>query len=232
MGASHASSRSPARRSSPSRGISFCATCRRGILPRPPHHRGRRGDSAMGEAIFLSKFGLDRLPGSTGATSSAPRRSWSTRAREIENLEFHNALLGGSASRPATDGSLGRAVLKARRHRRGESCSTSRGRLHRHRPRPLVGSSLGGPGRARRETATSSRGQVPPRTNVQGVFAAGRRGGTTPIARRSPPPARAPRAALDAEWYPARHAPPSPGEPLGRRTWTNAEQAAEEAAAK
>src|SRR3989440_6290486 len=110
MGAEHRKLEVPGEEELSSRGISFCATCDAAFF------RDRHiivvggGDSAMEEAIFLSKFG--------STVTLVHRRDefrasqiMIDRAREIENLEF---LTPYTVERfeAGDDGSLARAVLK------------------------------------------------------------------------------------------------------------------------
>src|SRR5207244_7534648 len=93
-----------------SRGISFCATCDAAFF------RDRRiivvggGDSAMEEAIFLSKFG-SKVTVVHRRNEFRASQIMIDRAREIENLEF---LTPYTVERfeSGDDGSLARAVLK------------------------------------------------------------------------------------------------------------------------
>src|SRR5438128_785172 len=110
MGAEHRKLEVPGEEELSSRGISFCATCDAAFF------RDRRiivvggGDSAMEEAIFLSKFG-SKVTVVHRRNEFRASQIMIDRAREIENLEF---LTPYTVVRfeAGEDGSLSRAVLK------------------------------------------------------------------------------------------------------------------------
>src|SRR2546430_10667981 len=110
MGAEHKKLGVPGEEDLANRGISYCATCDAAFF------RERRimvvggGDSAMEEAIFLSKFGTTVAVVHRRAEFRAPQ-IMEQRAREDENTEFATPYPVGPFG-PATDGSVARAILK------------------------------------------------------------------------------------------------------------------------
>jgi thioredoxin reductase (NADPH) len=205
MGAEHRKLGVPGEEELSARGISFCATCDAAFF------RDRRiaviggGDSAMEEAIFLSKFG--------SSVTLVHRRDefrasqiMIDRAREIDNLEF---LTPYTVERfeEGEDGSLGKAVLaNAENGEHGELEVDGVFIAIGHEPSSeLV---LG-------QVETDENGYVltegkSTRTNLPGVFAAGDvvdhtyRQAVTAAGMGT-------QAALDAEWY-LRDRPPDPNE--------------------
>ena len=82
MGAEHKKLGVPGEEELGGRGVSYCATCDAAFYKDRATIIVGGGDSAMEEAIFLAKFSSQGRRSSTGATSSAPRRSCSSaRAR-------------------------------------------------------------------------------------------------------------------------------------------------------
>jgi thioredoxin reductase (NADPH) len=224
MGAEHRKLEVPGEEELSSRGISFCATCDAAFF------RDRRiivvggGDSAMEEAIFLSKFG--------STVYLVHRRDefrasqiMVDRAREIENLEF---ITPYSVERfeAGDDGSLGRAVLKHADTGEEKLLDVEGGFIAiGHDPSSEL---VAGQVELDENGYVLTEGKST-RTNVKGVFAAGDvvdhtyRQAVTAAGSGT-------QAALDAEWY-LRDTPPSPGEHWAPDV-DKLEQAAEEAAAK
>jgi thioredoxin reductase (NADPH) len=230
MGAEHKKLGVPGEEELANRGISYCATCDAAFFRQKKIMVVGGGDSAMEEAIFLSKF----------ATSVAVvhRRDefrasqiMVDRARDIENVEFLTPYVV-ERFEAGEDGSLSRAVLK--------HAETGEERVEEvggafiaigHQPQSEL---VAG------QVDTDAEGYVltegkSTRTSVPGVFAAGDlvdhtyRQAVTAAGTGS-------QAALDAEWY-LRDLPP---EVLAERHWAKdpdvieavAEKAAQEAAAK
>src|SRR3954452_5062333 len=224
MGAEHRKLEVPGEEELSSRGISFCATCDAAFF------RDRRivviggGDSAMEEAIFLSKFG--------STVTVVHRRDdfrasqiMVDRAREIDNLEF---LTPYAIERfeAGDDGSLSRVVLK--HAETGEEKGIEADGVFiaiGHEPSSEL---------VEGQVELDENGYVltegkSTRTNLQGVFAAGDvvdhtyRQAVTAAGSGT-------QAALDAEWY-LRDRPPDPNEHWAADP-AKIEAAAEEAAAR
>jgi thioredoxin reductase (NADPH) len=223
MGAEHRKLGVPGEEELSSRGISFCATCDAAFF------RDRRivviggGDSAMEEAIFLSKFG--------SSVTVVHRRDefrasqiMIDRAREIENLEF---LTPYAIERfeAGDDGSLNRVVL--RHAESGEEKLLDADGVFiaiGHEPSSEL---------VRGQVDVDENGYVltegkSTRTNVAGVFAAGDLVDHT-YRQAVTAAGSGTQAALDAEWY-LRDTPPSPDEHWAPDV-DKLERAAEEAAA-
>jgi thioredoxin reductase (NADPH) len=205
MGAEHRKLGVPGEEELSSRGISFCATCDAAFF------RDRRivviggGDSAMEEAIFLSKFG--------SSVTVVHRRDefrasqiMVDRAREIENLEF---LTPYTIERfeAGDDGSLNRVVL--RHAESGEEKVIDADGVFiavGHEPSSEL---------VRGQVDVDENGYVltedkSTRTNLAGVFAAGDLVDHT-YRQAVTAAGSGTQAALDAEWY-LRDTPPSPDE--------------------
>ena len=224
MGAEHRKLGVPGEEELSSRGISYCATCDAAFF------RERRivviggGDSAMEEAIFLSKFG--------SSVSVVHRRDefrasqiMVDRARDIDNLEF---LTPYTIERfeAGDDGSLNRVVL--RHAESGEEKVIDADGVFiaiGHEPSSEL---------VREQVDVDENGYVltegkSTRTNLAGVFAAGDLVDHT-YRQAVTAAGSGTQAALDAEWY-LRDTPPSPGEHWAPDV-DKLERAAEEAAAK
>ena len=110
MGAEHKKLGVPGEEELANRGISYCATCDAAFFREKRIMVVGGGDSAMEEAIFLSKFGT--------TVQVVHRRDefrasqiMVDRAREIENVEFLTPYVV-ERFEPGDEGSLSRAVLK------------------------------------------------------------------------------------------------------------------------
>jgi thioredoxin reductase (NADPH) len=110
MGAEHKKLDVPGEEELANRGVSYCATCDAAFFREKKIMVVGGGDSAMEEAIFLSKFGT--------SVAVVHRRDefrasqiMVDRAREIENVEFITPYVV-ERFEPGETGSLSRAVLK------------------------------------------------------------------------------------------------------------------------
>src|SRR2546429_712579 len=110
MGAEHKKLGVPGEEELANRGISYCATCDAAFFRERKIMVVGGGDSAMEEAIFLSKFGT--------SVQLVHRRDefrasqiMVDRAREIDNVEFLTPYVV-ERFEPGDEGSLSRAVLK------------------------------------------------------------------------------------------------------------------------
>ena len=204
MGAEHKKLLVPGEEELASKGISYCATCDAAFF------RDKRimvvggGDSAMEEAIFLSKFG--------SSVQVVHRRDefrasqiMLDRARQIENIEFVTPYVV-ERFEEGDEGTLTRAVLK--------HAETGEERIEKvdggfiaigHEPssqivRDLVETDEDG------YVVTDGRST---RTSVTGVFAAGDLVDHT-YRQAVTAAGSGCQAALDAEWY-LRDSPPEPG---------------------
>ena len=204
MGAEHKKLGVPGEEELASRGISYCATCDAAFFREKRIMVVGGGDSAMEEAIFLSKFG--------STVQVVHRRDefrasqiMLDRAREIENIEFVTPYVVDRFEE-GEGGSLSRAVL---RH-----ASTGEERVEDvdgafiaigHEPSSQI---------VRGQVETDENGYVltegnSTRTGVPGVFAAGDLVDHT-YRQAVTAAGSGCQAALDAEWY-LRDAPPEPG---------------------
>jgi thioredoxin reductase (NADPH) len=204
MGAEHKKLGVPGEEELASRGISYCATCDAAFFREKRIMVVGGGDSAMEEAIFLSKFG--------SIVQIVHRRDefrasqiMIDRAREIENIELVTPYVV-ERFEEGDSGSLARAVLK--------HTGTGEERVEEvdggfiaigHEPSSQI---VAG------QVETDENGYVltegrSTRTGVSGVFAAGDLVDHT-YRQAVTAAGSGCQAALDAEWY-LRDAPPEPG---------------------
>src|SRR3954452_18418249 len=224
MGAEHKKLGVPGEDELANRGVSYCATCDAAFFREKKIMVVGGGDSAMEEAIFLSKFGSSVAVVHRRAEFRASQ-IMVDRAREIENLEF---LTPYAIERfeAGDDGSLSRVVLK-HTETGEEKVIEAEGTFIAigHDPSSEL---------VKGQVDLDENGYVltegkSTRTNLEGVFAAGDvvdhtyRQAVTAAGSGT-------QAALDAEWY-LRDTPPSPGEHWAPDV-DKLERAAEEAAAK
>src|SRR5207247_7727118 len=206
------------------RGVSYCATCDAAFFKDASTVIVGGGDSAMEEAIFLSKFG-SKVTVVHRRNEFRASQIMIDRAREIENLEF---LTPYTVERfeAGEDGSLSRAVLKHSETGKEKVLDVEGGFIaigHEPSSELVTGQlDLDENGYVLTEGKST-------RTSVNGVFAAGDvvdhtyRQAVTAAGSGT-------QAALDAEWY-LRDTPPSPDEHWAPDV-DKLERAAEEAAAK
>ena len=144
---------------------------RRRLLPRPQHDRGRRRRHRDGGGDLPGQVRRQGRRSSTAATSSAPRRSWSTARATTENIEFLTPVRG-------------RALRAGRERRRSarRCCATSR--TARSCELEVTGAFIGighkpnsqlveGQLDMRRERLPRGRGALHAHQPCPGVFAAG-----------------------------------------------------------
>ena len=151
------------------RGVSYCATCDAAFFKEATTIIVGGGDSAMEEAIFLSKF-ASKVTVVHRRDEFRASKIMLDRARAQENIEFLTPytvkeFVAGES------GALGHAVAAQRRDRRGARAARL-GHVHRDRPRAAVRA------RARRRSSVDENGYVitedrSTRTDRPGVFAAG-----------------------------------------------------------
>ena len=147
MGAEHKKLGVPGEEELAGRGVSYCATCDAAFFRDAQTIIVGGGDSAMEEAIFLSKF--------AGKVTIVHRRDefraskiMLERARAQENIEFLTPYTVREFV-AGENGALGHATLDEHRDRRGAR-DPRLGRVHRDRPRAAVGARRR-PDRRRRE---------------------------------------------------------------------------------
>ena len=224
MGAKHRKLGVPGEEELSARGISFCATCDAAFF------RDRRivviggGDSAMEEAIFLSKFGSTVMVVHRRDEFRASQ-IMVDRAREIENVEFVTPY-GIERFEAGDDGSLARVVLKHAETGEEKVIETDGTFIAiGHEPSSEL---VDGQVDLDENGYVLTEGKST-RTNLAGVFAAGDLVDHT-YRQAVTAAGSGTQAALDAEWY-LRDTPPSPGEHWAPDV-DKLERAAEEAAAK
>jgi thioredoxin reductase (NADPH) len=195
MGAEHKKLGVPGEEELANRGVSYCATCDAAFFREKKIMVVGGGDSAMEEAIFLSKFGT--------TVSVVHRRDefrasqiMVDRAREIENVEFLTPYVVERLE-PGEEGSLSRAVLK--------NLETGEERVVEvdgafiaigHQPQSEL---LAGQVETDEDGYVLTEGKST-RTNVPGVFAAGDLVDHT-YRQAVTAAGTGCQAALDAEWY-------------------------------
>jgi thioredoxin reductase (NADPH) len=204
MGAEHKKLGVPGEEELASRGISYCATCDAAFFREKKIMVVGGGDSAMEEAIFLSKFG-SRVQIVHRRDEFRASQIMVDRAREIENIEFVTPYVVDRFEE-GDAGSLARAVL---RH-----AETGEERVEEvdggfiaigHEPSSQI---------VHGQVETDENGYVitdgkSTRTGVPGVLAAGDLVDHT-YRQAITAAGSGCQAALDAEWY-LRDQPPEPG---------------------
>jgi thioredoxin reductase (NADPH) len=204
MGAEHKKLGVPGEEELASRGISYCATCDAAFFREKKIMVVGGGDSAMEEAIFLSKFG-SRVQVVHRRDEFRASQIMIDRAREIENIELVTPYVVDRFEE-GESGSLARAVL---RH-----SETGEERVEEvdggfiaigHEPSSQIVSG---------QIETDENGYVitdgrSTRTGVPGVLAAGDLVDHT-YRQAITAAGSGCQAALDAEWY-LRDQPPEPG---------------------
>ena len=170
MGANHRKLGVPGEEELAARGVSYCATCDAAFFRDKKIAVVGGGDSAMEEAIFLSKFGttVDVIHRRDEFRAS---QIMLNRAREIENIEFVTPYARSEFQAERATASLEKIELAAapRTARRASSRSTarsSRSATSRTRSSSRARSSS-------TRTATCSPRASRPRRTSPGVFAAG-----------------------------------------------------------
>ncbi len=132
------------------RGVSYCATCDAAFFREAQTVIVGGGDSAMEEAIFLSKF-ASKVTVVNRRDEFRASRIMLERARAQENIELLTPYLVKEFV-AGQNGALGHATLDTRRDRRGAP-GADHGRVHRHRTRAAIGARARA-GRPRRRAAT------------------------------------------------------------------------------
>jgi thioredoxin reductase (NADPH) len=204
MGAEHKKLGVPGEEELASRGISYCATCDAAFFREKRIMVVGGGDSAMEEAIFLSKFG--------STVQVVHRRDefrasqiMLDRAREIENIEFVTPYVVDRFEE-GSEGSLARAVLRHADSGEERVEEVDGGFIAiGHEPSSQL---------VRGQVETDENGYVvtdgkSTRTGLPGVLAAGDLVDHT-YRQAITAAGSGCQAALDAEWY-LRDAPPEPG---------------------
>ena len=204
MGAEHKKLGVPGEDELASRGISYCATCDAAFFREKKIMVVGGGDSAMEEAIFLSKFG-SRVQVVHRRDEFRASQIMIDRAREIENIELVTPYVVDRFE-AGDEGSLARAVLK--------HSETGEERVEEvdggfiaigHEPSSQI---------VREQVETDENGYVitdgkSTRTGIPGVLAAGDLVDHT-YRQAITAAGSGCQAALDAEWY-LRDTPPEPG---------------------
>jgi thioredoxin reductase (NADPH) len=204
MGAEHRKLGAPGEEELASRGISYCATCDAAFFRDKQIMVVGGGDSAMEEAIFLSKFG-SKVTVVHRRDEFRASQIMLDRAREIENIEL---LTPYRVERfeAGDDGSLARAVLIHSESGEEKVVEVDGGFIAiGHEPSSQI---VAG------QVDTDENGYVltegkSTRTNVPGVFAAGDLVDHT-YRQAVTAAGTGCQAALDAEWF-LRDSPPDPG---------------------
>ena len=148
------------------RGVSYCATCDAAFFRDKGVVVVGGGDSAMEEALFISRF-ASRWSSCTAARSSAPRRSWSTARASNEKIEF---VLNKVVDEVLGDGKV--SGVRVGDTETGEARPRRRRRVRRDRPRSEH-RALPRPARPRADTGYLLTRARSTETNMPGVFAAG-----------------------------------------------------------
>ena len=158
MGAEHKKLGVPGEEELAGRGVSYCATCDAAFFSDAQTVIVGGGDSAMEEAIFLSKF-ASHVTVVHRRDEFRASKIMLERARAQENIELLTPyrvkeFVAGE------NGALGHAALVQHRDRRGAR-DTGLGHVHRGRPRAAVGARAR-TDRRRRERLRDHRGSLDP----------------------------------------------------------------------
>ena len=195
MGAQHRKLGVPGEEELSGRGVSYCATCDAAFFKDAATMIVGGGDSAMEEAMFLSKF-ASKVAIVHRRDEFRASKIMLERARAIPNIEWLTPYVISefSASRRAA-GSGSPSCATPRTAPKGAADHRS---VHRSRPRPPVAARRG-PGRRRRERLRRHPGPVDA-DQPAGVFAAGDLVDHT-YRQAVTAAGSGCQAALDAEWY-------------------------------
>ena len=196
MGAEHKKLAVPGEDELGGRGVSYCATCDAAFFKQKPTMIVGGGDSAMEEAIFLSKF-ASKVVVVHRRDEFRASKIMLERARAIENIEWLTPYVPEEFVAGESGVARSRAPAQ-RRDRRGARGRDLR-RLHRDRPRAAVAA------RRRAASTLDDEGYVitegrSTRTERPGVFAAGDLVDHT-YRQAVTAAGSGTQAALDAEWY-------------------------------
>ena len=212
MGAEHKKLCVPGEEELAGRGVSYCATCDAAFFRDAQTIIVGGGDSAMEEAIFLSKF-ASKVTVVHRRDEFRASKIMLERAREQENIELLTPYTVKQFV-ARRERRAGARHAHERRDRRGAR-DPGLGCVHRDRPRAAVGPREGAD-RPRRERLRGDRGPAPRAPTAPGVFAAGDLVDHT-YRQAITAAGSGCQAALDAEWY-LRDTPevPTPeGMPMG-----------------
>ena len=178
MGAEHKKLGVPGEAELGGAGVSYCATCDAAFFKERDTIIVGGGDSAMEEAIFLSKF-ASKVHIVHRRDEFRASKIMLERARSIDNIEFLTPVRDRGVPRGRGRVPARRAPAQ-RRDRRGARAALRR-RLRRHRPRAAVGHRRG-PG-ARPTTRTTSSPKASRRAPASRACSPRATSSTTPTAR-------------------------------------------------
>ena len=195
------------------RGVSTCGVCDGAFFKGEDVAVIGGGDSAMEDSIFVSKF-ADKLTIVHRRDEFRASKIMEERARGKDNIEFLTPYVPEEFV-AGEDGKIG--TIRLKNAETGEEKSLAgRRRLRRDRPHvPAPSWSRARSTSTRRATSRSTSPRPRPSSPASSRSATS---STTPIARRSPPPARGTKGALDAEWYLRDMPGPDPEEHWGKQT--------------